>query len=464
MESFASRVPARNLYIVATLIIGVIAATFSIAVITHNESFDDAYITYRFAENLAAGHGLRWNPEDAEPIYGASSLPHCFTIAGGIVLGLEPRTTSMIVQVAAHIAVSLLAVILVRGIAGLGAGLLAALCFPAVFYGQGLEIEAYIAFILSALFLYRRGDYFWAGLIGGATVVIRLDGAVVLAAIGLSALLEPERRSSIPKLVAGAAIPILPWLIAATIYFGNPLPHSMQAKVVHSFGHEPWRFDSLFNYWLGQPIIPILLLPAVVGSLYSLADRNRALAFWLLFYIAEYKIAGMPNYAWYFAAPMVGICILAFMGFGRLIELGRDEMQPALAAAAAIGATVVLLFAANAAQHYVRNNAGELPKSSPHMQAATWLRENTDRDDTILAFEIGKVGYFAERRIVDMFGLVSPEVVPYLREGGFTDVVRNTQFDYVFILRADVSLPEERNFDVVWEHEDKGYAIYRPAR
>jgi hypothetical protein len=46
---------------------------------------------------------------------------------------------------------------------------------------------------------------------------------------------------------------------------------------------------------------------------------------------------------------------------------------------------------------------------------AEWVRDNTAPDAKVAAHDIGALGYFSERYIFDMAGLVSPRVIPYLR-------------------------------------------------
>lgn len=47
--------------------------------------------------------------------------------------------------------------------------------------------------------------------------------------------------------------------------------------------------------------------------------------------------------------------------------------------------------------------------------AAKWVRDNTSESDLIAAHDIGALGYFAERTLVDLAGLVSPDVIPFIR-------------------------------------------------
>jgi hypothetical protein len=47
---------------------------------------------------------------------------------------------------------------------------------------------------------------------------------------------------------------------------------------------------------------------------------------------------------------------------------------------------------------------------------ARWVSQNTDKDALIAAHDIGALGYFGQRRLLDLAGLVSPEVIPFIRD------------------------------------------------
>ncbi|MCX6072502.1 MAG: hypothetical protein NTU91_16895 [Chloroflexi bacterium] len=48
--------------------------------------------------------------------------------------------------------------------------------------------------------------------------------------------------------------------------------------------------------------------------------------------------------------------------------------------------------------------------------AAKWIASHTDSNDLIAVHDIGAVGYFSDRTLIDLAGLVSPEVIPFLRD------------------------------------------------
>jgi hypothetical protein len=47
---------------------------------------------------------------------------------------------------------------------------------------------------------------------------------------------------------------------------------------------------------------------------------------------------------------------------------------------------------------------------------AHWLNQNTPEDVLIAAHDIGAIGYFGDRKLVDLAGLISPDVIPFIRD------------------------------------------------
>lgn len=68
---------------------------------------DDAWITFRYAENLREGHGLRWNP-DSPPCEGYSNLSYVVAIAALGSLGLPPTAAALLLATAGIAGIALL--------------------------------------------------------------------------------------------------------------------------------------------------------------------------------------------------------------------------------------------------------------------------------------------------------------------------------------------------------------------
>jgi hypothetical protein len=70
--------------------------------------------------------------------------------------------------------------------------------------------------------------------------------------------------------------------------------------------------------------------------------------------------------------------------------------------------------------------------NSEMVATARWVQANTPEDALIAAHDIGAIGYFADRHILDLAGLISPEVIPLLADKeGMAAYVLESEADYL---------------------------------
>jgi hypothetical protein len=50
------------------------------------------------------------------------------------------------------------------------------------------------------------------------------------------------------------------------------------------------------------------------------------------------------------------------------------------------------------------------------VEPSKWIAKNTNEDALIAAHDIGALGYYGQREILDLAGLISPEVIPFIRD------------------------------------------------
>jgi tetratricopeptide (TPR) repeat protein len=50
---------------------------------------------------------------------------------------------------------------------------------------------------------------------------------------------------------------------------------------------------------------------------------------------------------------------------------------------------------------------------------AKWLRENTNENDVIATHDVGAIGFYSDRKIIDVAGLVTPEVIKNVGDTGY---------------------------------------------
>lgn len=236
---------------------------------------DDAFVSFRYAEQWLAGHGLVFNP--GERVEGYSNPLWVWLLAALGWCGLDlPRTAQWLGALAFAATVGLLGWAWWRRPAGQAAVLpvaaLAVLGHHHVrdFATCGLETAAFVlATTGTALWLWRAGtarEFLGAGVWAAAAALLRPDGALWLGWVGGCALGSAIRQRR-PGPVLGAAAPglllFLPFLLWRHAYYGDWLPNTFYAKSAGDpYPGQGWFYVQLFfgSYWVLWPIAALLPL------------------------------------------------------------------------------------------------------------------------------------------------------------------------------------------------------------
>jgi hypothetical protein len=247
---------------------------------------DDAYISFRYSHNLAAGEGLVFNP--GEYVEGYTSLTWTLLMAIPEAFGLPTPTMSAY----AGAAFALLALFecwrtlrLLRLPAWAGAAALAVLgTYPHFWMASTMGLEGGLfAFLLAlSVRLTLSGEEARAGLVGGLMFATRPEALLLLAPFALYAFFSADggRLVRIFRLV-------IPWLgLAGTLtlwrlyYYGAWVPNTITAKspperdlaTVLANASEGASYLSGFAW---------SALPLVMGGVLAVLLRPRTLASWL---------------------------------------------------------------------------------------------------------------------------------------------------------------------------------------
>jgi len=223
---------------------------------------DDAFIFYRYAQNLAAGQGLVFNA--GERVEGFTSVLWTLLIAAGAALGAN------IVSFAHWLGVASGALLLwltyeyaafelvreERMVAALAPWLLVMSKPFAVWSTSGLETPLFAATALAALIALGRARYGLAVLASVLAVLTRPEGVLIGAVVLGFVLLRRDvvRRQKVLLVAAYAAC--LAGLTAFRLrYFGVPLPNTFYAKVG---GTMSWWVHYYLLVYLVHTLLPTL--------------------------------------------------------------------------------------------------------------------------------------------------------------------------------------------------------------
>jgi len=386
--------------------------------------FDDAYITFRYAANLARGDGLAYNPP--ERVLGVTTPLLTLLLAAAARLGADIESAALVAGLAGHALLSLavfeaVALLLPDGIGGgVATRLLAALACAlhphlAVTAVGGMETPIYCALIVMTLTAAARGRPAWAGALFGAALLARPDAALLAPPAAWLLWRAGRPAATRAGLAAIAAASVAgPWLLFASYYYGSAVPHSIAAKrMIHPYGAADVLAD-LGRFLLHDPYLLVALPLSVWAVARSRHPLARALAGFALLYLTALVFGGIEPFAWYVNPLIPPSLALGAAGFADIVA--RAGWSRAWAPAAA---TALVVCGAVADMH------AHLPElrddwdawEGTYEIAARWIMADSKPGDRVYVGETGVIGYLLPGRfIIDSSGISSPEVTR-LRSG-----------------------------------------------
>jgi hypothetical protein len=386
---------------------------------------DDAYITFRYAANLARGHGMVYN---ATPVLGTTAPLYCLILALLRLLGAPITAAAAAIGVTSAAATP---VVLWRtGIAARrpGAGLLAALLlalFPPWWIHSVSGMETTLAALLVAatihLDLTRRPIA--AGITAALLVLTRPDAALLPPVIFGLRLLH-DRRAALRFGVA-SAFALLPWLVFATVYFGSPAPHSLAAKqMIHAFPFVA-GLGRYFGWFIAikEPAAMAAMSALWIAGAARIVRRERALLpvlVWPVIFLIGLAATRIGRFFWYPVPALPLYFLVAAVGAGVLFSVSRPTR--------AVAAALLAVFLA-AQFHQAWPELSDRAKLSARVEKEAILAEQSrliaarvhesGRDPAtvkVYAGEVGVVGYrLLDAEIIDSAGINSPEVLAIRR-------------------------------------------------
>ena len=224
---------------------------------------DDAYITFRYAENLAEGSGLVFN--EGERVLGTTTPLFAISLALlNAILGVLPTSAALWISALADaVTVYLLYRLSIEAFnkpwPGLFAGLLFSLSPLAIRFSiNGMETSLAVALILAGLLMYLE-NRFWAAVLFTAAATLARPEAGLLGVLLVIAIYTSGRKNEAARFAGALIVLLLPWALFATLYFGSPFPHSITAKsgqvYLWSFSQTLSVFLSHFSFLLVGPAL-----------------------------------------------------------------------------------------------------------------------------------------------------------------------------------------------------------------
>jgi hypothetical protein len=412
-------------------------------VLTGPHPIDDAYITFRYARNLAEGLGLVYNP--GEWVLGTTAPLWAILLGAGYRVGLTdlPWLATAVSALCDAASAALLVHLGLRmGWRPVGAALVglawALNPMSIAFATGGMETSLFVLLALLALGLAARGSNLAlaAGLCGVATLV-RPEGALLATSVVGWSWMCRRRQALIAAVAAGA-----PMAIAGLTFFwryGSPLPNSVAAKQV---AYQPaWPFENAVAL-LVQAGLPgwstylLSVLPPAVGlllaaiGLAALVDLGRRGLLWLdrrgvawqpfagfaALYMVFYVMVGLRGvrlFPWYLVPIEPFYLLGAAAGLAQLTSAARLARRSAWLTTGLAALVVLWQVPAIDWSHPLLPAGEQFGREDLMLDVGRGLADELPPTAVVAAPEIGALGYASNLRVLDTVGLISPAALPY---------------------------------------------------
>ena len=405
----------------------------AVSALTYRVGFplDDAWIHLTYARNFAL-HG-EWAFRLGEGSAGSTSPLWTALLSIGYLIRLSPYiwtfflgwvVLSMMAIQAEQIARKLLASYRTNiPWVGLFISLAWHLTWSAT---SGMEtlLHGLIILVVLGMLMENSRHYMALGLLAGLSVWVRPDGLTLLGPILLTAFLQNEttraRSAALFKVFTGFGVLFGFYLLFNLALSGSPMPNTFYAKQAE---YAEYLASMSLTERLTDYILPLIASPfvVIVPGLFLwvykiIRDKNwGALAglIWALGYIGIYFMR-LPAYQHgrYIMPAFPVLYMWSMLGMMAYVTAPKANQRVAFLWLALVVVLVVAFQWVGAKQ-----NADDVVFVETQMvQTARWINENLPPDEVLGVHDIGAIGYFTQNPILDLAGLISPDVVPFIRD------------------------------------------------
>ena len=469
---------------VAALVAVLFYLIFSAVIFRIGFPLDDSWIHLTYARNLAE-HG-EWAFRLGERSAGSTAPLWTALLSLGFLIGLAPYVWTYLIGWAVLTILAVYAEKLARGLvpsyrspipwAGLFFVFAWHLTWSAV---SGMETLLHGLLILVVLGSLINGSrrYLTLGFLTGLSIWVRPDGMTLLGPILFVALFSEKtwrlRGEALFKTLIGFGSLFLPYLLFNLALSGNPMPNTFYAKQAEfaPFWRTlpfPERVKDYFWPIIASPFIA-LIPAALIWLVKKIRVQNWGVLaglIWVFGYFAIY-FARLPAYQHgrYMIPALPVMYLWGILGLLETVTSPKTNRRLGFLWHVATAALCIAFEVMGAQQ-----NAYDIFWIESEMvTTAQWIQQNVPPDSRLAVHDIGALGFYVPNPLVDLAGLITPDVVPFIRdEGRLASFLDSNSVDYLVSfpsLYPQLTAQRESLFEAGLEfdalHFDENMHVYR---
>ena len=390
--------------------------------------YDDAFITYRYAENFANGQGFVYNP--GEWFLGVTTPAFGFICSVFSLMGLPIPTMAILF----NILLELLILIITINILFKHESLITGFIFSILYISSpiitricvgGMEMNLYILLTLLIIILYSTNKKYSAYILAGLSYFVRPEAILLIVVLTVFDLISEKNYKMIKYPIVSAIVIFIPLLITY-FYYEQFLPQSVIAKS----GLSDRNLYIFFSKLIFNDVFCIVAFPLTIFGYWKIRTKHKIiklLGFWVLMIILAYFISGKKIWTWYGAPVHYVFFIFASIGTEIIVnKLYKGEFFNRKLVFLSIAVLPVLFWLTIFL--YMRENPVEKNIFSPLKEFCS--KTGLNNKDSIFANDIGALGYFSKAYIYDSESLISNVFSKYPNAKEF---ILNKLPEYLFL-------------------------------
>lgn len=409
-----------------------------------NWRFDDSFFGYTYAKNLVNGNGFTFN---SEKILGTSApfpvllYALIFEIISWLKIKIEVFAIAEYISILSIILTSIFIFILLKKLlrSYIPSIIASLFLYFNIFYLMLFGHESILAILLIMISLYfsylhkSKISFFLLAL----AFLSRAESVFLLPLI-FSKVSNRNKKSTVFDLFVFFITPIVCWFAFSYFYFGQIFSNSMSFKILQTKitqsnflnGLIFW-FKNIYFIKLAGMVTSFFIFVALLFS-FELSIFSLVNVLTIFFPFIFYLLIKISFYHWFLFLFALGTTFDIGYAIRWLLNYFKKKngFNKIYGCGVILIASMTLLIT-NA--QLVKNHSQTLPypREQSYQNIATYLLNNTEENSSIAFIEIGQIAYFSNRKIVDVTGIATKNVMKEYKKRNNLYVYRHYKPDYI---------------------------------
>jgi hypothetical protein len=284
--------------------------------------------------------------------------------------------------------------------------------------------------------------------------------------------LEIDNLQSPLKLIAVALLIYAPLALFLTLQFGSPIPTTLHTKSAQATSGLTGFYPEttypegallLMQAYLRQSWLFIVIPVAIGLGVYRLIWLSVEMAriegvrwphhvpmlmpiAWAVLHFVGYTSIGVAPYVWYYAPMLPGVACLIALGIDWVVSVlphraWINELVTALVVIPLLvgDLNIIRVLHGDTPPPPTEIESKVLPETKVDIyeRLGRWLNDNAPQGASVGVTELGVMGYFARRPMIDFLGLTQPSRLSAIRRGDFVGALIDEQPDYLALTNVN---------------------------